>query len=186
MSIETCVALIFNVFLYRFRPAERLIVVAEQYGTSLQSLVQQKKTFGLDLLRHVARCVFEALAHLHSRGVVHRNLHLKNVLVTPDGCVKLSCYGMYFMTKCGTLVSFPIGWVSFSTKLNWEQCSMISFRTTFWEVSSESWFFIEMSAHPVIHFSFTSIQSNEFITRYHYERGRLKWIIFQYFSCQGL
>lgn len=88
---------------------ERVIVVAEHYPTSLQTLIQKKKIFGLDLQIHLAKSIIEALQYLHRHKVVHRNFHSKNVLISSEGRVKLSAYGMYYMTQSSTLVSFPIG-----------------------------------------------------------------------------
>ncbi len=88
---------------------ERVIVVSEHYPTSLQTLILKKKIFGLDLQIHLAKSIIEALQYLHSQNVVHRNLHSKNVLISSDGRVKLSAYGMYYMTQSSTFVSFPIG-----------------------------------------------------------------------------
>lgn len=83
--------------------------MAEHYQANLQNLIQRKKVFGLDFQTHVARSVIQAICYLHSHNIVHRNLHSKNVLISPEGQVKLSAYGLYYMTKSGTLVSFPIG-----------------------------------------------------------------------------
>jgi len=88
---------------------ERLMLVTEHYSTSLRDLIKNKKIFGLDLQIHIAKSIIEAVAYLHSQNVIHRNFHSKNVLVSPEGEVKLSAYGMYYMTRSGTLVSFPIG-----------------------------------------------------------------------------
>lgn len=92
-----------------FNLTERLIVVAENYSTSLQSLIQMKKIFGLDLQTHIAQSLLKAVEYLHSLNIVHRNFHSKNILISPEGQVKLSGYGTYTMTRSGTLVSFPIG-----------------------------------------------------------------------------
>lgn len=88
---------------------ERVIIVSEHYSTTLQTLIQKKKVFGLDFQIHVAKSILEALQYLHSHKIVHRNFHSKNVLISSEGRVKLSAYGMYFMTQSSTLVSFPIG-----------------------------------------------------------------------------
>ncbi|EFX79257.1 hypothetical protein DAPPUDRAFT_128574 [Daphnia pulex] len=89
---------------------ERVIVVAEHYSTSLQTLILKKKIFGLDLQIHISRSIIEALRYLHSKNVVHQNFHSKNILISSEGGVKLSAYGIYYMTQSSTLVSFPIGY----------------------------------------------------------------------------
>jgi len=68
-----------------------------------------KKIFGLDLQTHIAKSILKAVEYLHSLNIVHRNFHSKNILLSPEGQVKLSGYGMYKMTGSGTLVSYPIG-----------------------------------------------------------------------------
>lgn len=83
--------------------------MSEHYSASLQSLIQSKKIFGLDLQTHITQSILEAVKYLHSQNIVHRNLHSKNILISPEGTVKLGAYGMYHMTRFGTLVSFPIG-----------------------------------------------------------------------------
>jgi serine/threonine protein kinase len=89
---------------------ERVIVVAEHYSISLQTLILKKKIFGLDLQIHITRSIVEALRYLHSKNVVHQNFHSKNILISSEGRVKLSAYGIYYMTQSSTLVSFPIGY----------------------------------------------------------------------------
>lgn len=88
---------------------ERLIIVTEHYPTTLQSLIQQKKVIDLDLQIHIAKSMLNAMAYLHSHDIVHRNLHSKNIQISSEGTVKLSAYGMYFMTNYGSLTTFPIG-----------------------------------------------------------------------------
>ncbi|CAG5132572.1 unnamed protein product, partial [Candidula unifasciata] len=53
--------------------------------------------------------ILEGLVFLHQNRIVHRNLSLENVLLTKQGAVKLSEYGVYYITDYGADVSFPIG-----------------------------------------------------------------------------
>lgn len=97
--------------------------MAEHYSTSLQTLISTKKIFGLDLQIHIARSIIEALQYLHSKSVVHRNFHSKNILISSEGRVKLSAYGLYNMTQSSTLVSFPIG---YGLKSSFFNCTLIT------------------------------------------------------------
>lgn len=62
-----------------------------------------------ELVYKVARGALEALSYLNARGIVARNICPANVSLDPDGLVKLSGYGMFFVTENGRCVSFPIG-----------------------------------------------------------------------------
>lgn len=53
--------------------------------------------------------ILDGLAYLNIHGVVHRTLSLANVLLSQDGHIKLSNFGLFNMTKGGTLVEFSIG-----------------------------------------------------------------------------
>lgn len=53
--------------------------------------------------------MLNSLKYLHSHDIVHRNLHAKNIQISSEGTVKLSAYGLYYMTSFGSLISFPIG-----------------------------------------------------------------------------
>jgi serine/threonine protein kinase len=47
--------------------------------------------------------LLDALAHAHARGVVHRDLKPNNLLLTQDGILKLSDFGIAFATDDGGL-----------------------------------------------------------------------------------
>ncbi|KAG0294913.1 hypothetical protein BGZ98_001580, partial [Dissophora globulifera] len=53
--------------------------------------------------------ILDGLVYLNTHGIVHRTLTLANILLTEDDVVKLSNYGLYNMTKGGSLVQFSIG-----------------------------------------------------------------------------
>lgn len=50
-----------------------------------------------------------ALHHLHRHGMIHRNLNLDNIQLDSTGRIKLTDYGIFFMTQSGKYVKFPIG-----------------------------------------------------------------------------
>nr|KAJ3422436.1 hypothetical protein HK105_008081 [Polyrhizophydium stewartii] len=103
----------------------RMYVVSEGGRRSLATLLSKSATVliranlappspagcirSLALLRRWALGIVEALAYLHEHGVVHRNLRPKNVLVDQADRIRLSDFGLYYLTGCGQDVAFPVG-----------------------------------------------------------------------------
>lgn len=88
---------------------ERVMIVCEHYQDGLhqskyRSLVQNNKVFV-----KVAFEIFDAVAYLHNQGIVHRCLSPSSIRFDSEGHVKLSNYGLYYMTERGSTVSYPIG-----------------------------------------------------------------------------
>ncbi|KAF9114141.1 hypothetical protein BGX27_011569 [Mortierella sp. AM989] len=98
---------------------DRVFVVQEHYTNSLETIRNAQETSenkhtahkgqGLAQIRSWAAQILDGLVYLNTHGIVHRALALSNVLLTEDGVVKLSNYGLYNMTKGGSLVQFSIG-----------------------------------------------------------------------------
>ncbi|KAL2914635.1 hypothetical protein HK105_205773 [Polyrhizophydium stewartii] len=90
----------------------RMYVVSEGGRRSLATLLSKSPAGcirSLALLRRWALGIVEALAYLHEHGVVHRNLRPKNVLVDQADRIRLSDFGLYYLTGCGQDVAFPVG-----------------------------------------------------------------------------
>jgi serine/threonine protein kinase len=62
-------------------------------GGSLKSIIQKYGHFEGPVIRNYARQLLLGLEYLHINGVIHRDLKCANVLVTPDGVLKLSDFG---------------------------------------------------------------------------------------------
>ncbi len=69
--------------------------IAMEYveGRSLGALIAQERLPHEQALRYGVQLA-EALAHAHARGVVHRDLKSANVIVTPEGRVKVLDFGL--------------------------------------------------------------------------------------------
>jgi len=72
-------------------------------GKTLADLLAEGRTDRAELLR-ILEDVARAVAHAHSRGVVHRDLKPNNVLVEPGGRVMLSDFGI----ACAQSFSTPL------------------------------------------------------------------------------
>ncbi|KAK5828761.1 rab-GTPase-TBC domain-containing protein [Linnemannia elongata] len=97
---------------------DRVFVIQEHYNNSLglirstqESDEREGVLKGQDLsrTRSWAAQILDGLVYLNTHGVAHRTLTLSNVLLNESGAIKLSNYGLYNMTKGGSLVQFSIG-----------------------------------------------------------------------------
>ena len=88
--------------------SERVFVVSEHFQWSLESHLREIKT-QLNIA-NIAKDISAALAYLHKEGIAHRNLSLRNVLVTSSGKVVIRDYGLAEMTtEENATVEFSIG-----------------------------------------------------------------------------
>jgi len=63
-------------------------------GSSLRALLDENGSLGVDETLVIGRAVAAALDHAHQAGLVHRDVKPGNVLVTPEGRVKLTDFGI--------------------------------------------------------------------------------------------
>jgi len=72
------------------------IVMEYIEGRSLDQVIEGQSSQGLPLpqVTGIASQLAEALAYAHARNVIHRDLKPGNVMILPDGHVKLMDFGM--------------------------------------------------------------------------------------------
>ena len=63
-------------------------------GKSLRQLLDEQQRFSPDLTIHIGSCVAAALDSAHRAGLVHRDVKPGNILITPDGRVLLTDFGI--------------------------------------------------------------------------------------------
>ncbi|GFS47257.1 TBC domain-containing protein kinase-like protein [Trichonephila inaurata madagascariensis] len=88
---------------------ERVMIVSEHYQGNLQNLEMRSSLKSPKLLAKLAFEILDAVSYLHMHDIIHRCLSPQNIRFDCEGHVKLSNYGLYYITECGTTVSFPIG-----------------------------------------------------------------------------
>jgi hypothetical protein len=72
----------------------RYLVMELVDGASVAALCGSDRRLPFPVTRRVVACVLEALVHLHGRRVLHRDLSPSNILVTTDGAVKVTDFGL--------------------------------------------------------------------------------------------
>jgi len=75
--------------------SRRLAVVMQLVnGKSLRQLLDEQHRLSADLTIHIGSCVAAALDAAHRAGLVHRDVKPGNILITPDGRVLLTDFGI--------------------------------------------------------------------------------------------
>jgi hypothetical protein len=81
--------------------AQLCIVMELVDGVSVADLRGPGQRLPFPVARRIAVDVLEALAYLHGRGVLHRDLSLDNILVTESGVVKVADFGLARLMEQG-------------------------------------------------------------------------------------
>jgi serine/threonine protein kinase len=75
--------------------SRRLAVVMQLVnGKSLRQLLDEQRRLSPDLTIHIGTCMAAALDAAHRAGLVHRDVKPGNILITPDGRVLLTDFGI--------------------------------------------------------------------------------------------
>jgi mitogen-activated protein kinase kinase kinase len=77
-----------------FKETQEIYVLIEYIpGGSLKSLIRKYKRLEESIARNYIRQLLQGLAYLHDSGIIHRDLKSANVLIGPEGVVKLTDFG---------------------------------------------------------------------------------------------
>jgi len=70
--------------------------IAMEYveGKNLKQLLKDKVSFSYDRIAEIVISVGEALDYAHRRGIVHRDVKPANIILTTDGTVKITDFGI--------------------------------------------------------------------------------------------
>ena len=84
-------------------------------GETIKDLLEKGKIFDEKVALKIVYAVAEALAHAHSRGLIHRDVKPENIILTKDGSVKLADLGLarptadekWAMSEAGMAIGTP-------------------------------------------------------------------------------
>jgi len=72
----------------------RYIVLEYVPGKTLKELIMERAPFKNEVMLGVVSQIVAALAHAHENGVVHKDVKPQNILVSPNGDVKVTDFGI--------------------------------------------------------------------------------------------
>ncbi|XP_016477982.1 mitogen-activated protein kinase kinase kinase 3-like [Nicotiana tabacum] len=76
-------------------------------GGSIHKLLQEYGAFREPVIQNYTRQILSGLSFLHARNTVHRDIKGANILVDPNGEIKLADFGMAkHITSCSSVLSF--------------------------------------------------------------------------------
>jgi serine/threonine protein kinase len=77
-------------------PSSQTAFIAMEYveGKNLKQLLQEKTAYTWERVAEIIGQVAEALDYAHRRGIVHRDVKPANIIITPEGGVKITDFGI--------------------------------------------------------------------------------------------
>ncbi|KAM9986408.1 hypothetical protein ACTFIY_010833 [Dictyostelium cf. discoideum] len=92
---------------------DQMLIVSEDYKNSLEKQIEiqakRQTPIPSNTIGRYAYQILKALSYLHSQDLTHRSLSLDNIKLDDNNQIKLTNYGLYYLSDHGENVSFPIG-----------------------------------------------------------------------------
>ncbi|MCL2753506.1 MAG: Stk1 family PASTA domain-containing Ser/Thr kinase [Defluviitaleaceae bacterium] len=72
----------------------KYIVMEYVHGKTLKELISERAPFTNEVMLSVAEQITAALIHAHESGIIHKDIKPQNILVMPNGAVKVADFGI--------------------------------------------------------------------------------------------
>src|SRR2546430_2036528 len=100
--------------IYEYGENKQLAYIAMEYvqGRGLRDFLARQERFGLQDVMSIMSRLLDALDYAHEHGVVHRDIKPQNIIMTPDGRLKLADFGIAridrsSLTQVGSVMGTP-------------------------------------------------------------------------------
>src|SRR5437899_5985304 len=100
--------------IYEYGENKQLAYIAMEYvqGRGLRDFLARQERFGLQEVMTIMSRLLDALDYAHEHGVVHRDIKPQNIIMTPDGRLKLADFGIAridrsSLTQVGAIMGTP-------------------------------------------------------------------------------
>ena len=82
---------------------EKYIALEYAEGITLKEYLHEHGPLSPDETIHITLQILSALQHAHSRGIIHRDIKPQNIIISPDGSIKLTDFGIAKVPNCETI-----------------------------------------------------------------------------------
>lgn len=71
----------------------------------LLTYVRRRRKLKEDVAKHMFKQIVEGLKYCHSRGILHRDIKLDNILLTSEGDIRICDFGVSKLVKAGEIMT---------------------------------------------------------------------------------
>ena len=86
-----------------------LIIMEYISGGNLQSFVKKRRKLGEKTAKILFRQIIQGIKYIHSRGIVHRDIKLENILLDLNNIIKICDFGVGKLIKPSTILKDQCG-----------------------------------------------------------------------------